>query len=165
MIFVTVGTHEQPFDRLIKQIDILKSNNKINQKVIIQRGFSNYLPKYCESYKMLSYEEMKKFIHQANIVITHGGPATFIEVLQSHKIPIVVPRMKKFNEHINNHQVEFVELVYKKMNNIIPVYDINELQNVIINYDKLVDKMNPSEQWNNEYFNKSIEEIAENLVK
>lgn len=44
MIFVTVGTHEQPFNRLIKKIDELKKDGIINEDVIIQTGFSTYEP-------------------------------------------------------------------------------------------------------------------------
>ena len=53
MIFVTVGTHEQPFDRLLKKIDELKKNGIIQEKVIMQTGFSTYEPKYCEWSKLL----------------------------------------------------------------------------------------------------------------
>ena len=48
MIFVTVGTHEQPFDRLLTEIDRLKENGTIQEPVMIQSGFSTYEPKYCE---------------------------------------------------------------------------------------------------------------------
>lgn len=48
MIFVTVGTHEQPFNRLIQKIDELKKDGIINEDVIIQTGFSTYEPKYCQ---------------------------------------------------------------------------------------------------------------------
>ncbi len=114
MIFVTVGTHEQPFNLLIKGVDRLVAEGKIKEKVVIQTGFSTYIPKHCEWHKMMSFNEMNKYIENAHIVITHGGPASFIEVLQKGKMPIVVPRMKQYGEHINNHQVEFVKLVAKK---------------------------------------------------
>ena len=40
MIFVTVGTHEQPFNRLVKAVDELKKDGVIVEKVIIQTGYS-----------------------------------------------------------------------------------------------------------------------------
>ena len=107
MIFVTVGTHEQPFNRLIQKIDELKKNGIIQEKVIMQTGFSTYEPKYCEWSKLLPYKDMVQNVADARIVITHGGPASFIMPLQVGKIPIVVPRQKKFEEHVNDHQVEF----------------------------------------------------------
>ena len=44
MIFLTVGTHEQQFNRLVKYIDKMKENGVIHEEVIIQTGFSTYEP-------------------------------------------------------------------------------------------------------------------------
>ncbi|HGR0070221.1 TPA: glycosyltransferase, partial [Streptococcus pneumoniae] len=111
MIFVTVGTHEQQFDRLIKEVDRLKKENLIQDEVFIQTGYSKYIPKYCEWEKIISYEKMNQLIEKSDIVITHGGPATFMGVIAKGKIPIVVPRQKKFEEHVNDHQLEFCNKV------------------------------------------------------
>ena len=94
MIFVTVGTHEQPFNRLVEFIDKLVENEIIKDEVIIQTGYSTYKPKFCKFNKMLPYQEMVKNVQNARIVITHGGPASFFIPLQYWKIPIVVPSQK-----------------------------------------------------------------------
>ena len=107
MIFVTVGTHEQQFNRLIEEIDRLKENGIIKDEVIMQTGYCTYEPKYCEWSELLPYDQMLENVDKADIVITHGGPSSFIMPLQIGKIPIVVPRQKKYDEHVNNHQVEF----------------------------------------------------------
>ena len=107
MIFVTVGTHEQPFNRLIECVDDLKKNGIINEEVVMQTGYSTYEPKYCRWQKLFSYQEMLKLVGEARIVITHGGPSSFIMPLQIGKTPIVVPRRHEFNEHVNDHQVSF----------------------------------------------------------
>lgn len=75
MIFVTVGTHEQPFNRLIQKVDELKRDGVIKDDVIIQTGFSTYKPKYCQWSKLISYQQMVKNVADARIVITHGGLA------------------------------------------------------------------------------------------
>lgn len=90
MIFVTVGTHEQPFNRLIQKVDELKKEGVITEDVIIQTGFSTYEPKYCQWSKLIPYQQMIKNVADARIVITHGGPASFIMPLQIGKTPIVV---------------------------------------------------------------------------
>lgn len=165
MIFVTVGTHEQSFNRLIKKVDDLVANGDIKEKVIVQTGFSTYVPKHCEAHKMMSFDEMQQALKNARIVITHGGPSSFIEALQFGKVPIVVPRQEKFNEHVNNHQVDFTKLIAKRMNNIIPVYDINELGQTIDNYDKIAKTKNVGESSNNKQFNEKLEKIVNGLVK
>ena len=73
MIFVTVGTREQPFNRLIQKVDELKRDGIIKDDVIIQSGFSTYEPKYCQWSKLIPYQQMVKNVADARIVITHGG--------------------------------------------------------------------------------------------
>ena len=71
-------------------------------------------------------------------ILTSGGPASFIMPLQIGKTPIVVPRQHQFNEHVNDHQVEFARNVAQRMGTIIPVEDINTLGDIITNYDQIV---------------------------
>lgn len=165
MIFVTVGTHEQPFNRLIKEIDRLKSNGTIKENVFIQTGFSTYEPKYCEWRKLIGYQDMQKMYKDARIVITHGGPASFVGALQHCKIPIVVPRQSKFNEHINNHQLEFAKKVKKINNNIIPIYDIKDLEYAIVNYDTIVCAIDKNNTSNNAKFCKEFERLVNEIMK
>lgn len=53
--------------------------------------------------------------------------------LQIGKTPIVVPRQHQFNEHVNDHQVEFARNVAKRMGTIIEVEDIETLQEILGN--------------------------------
>lgn len=137
MIFVTVGTHEQPFNRLIEEIDKLKENETIADEVIIQKGYSTYVPKYCKCYDFLPYEKMIELQNKAKIIITHGGPSSFMYSLSIGKTPIVVPRQKQFGEHVNNHQLEFCEQLSKKNINMILIKDTKELSNAILSYTNI----------------------------
>lgn len=164
MIFVTVGTHEQQFNRLVKYIDELKKREIINEEVVIQTGFSTYEPQNCKWKKLYSYNEMLEFVNNARIVITHGGPSSFIMPLQVGKVPIVVPRQKVYEEHVNNHQVEFVKHVAKNMGLIIPVYDITELEDKIEEYDEIIKKIDGGLKSNNKLFNEKFESIVNQLM-
>ena len=113
---------------------------------------------------MMSYEEMQQTLKDARIVITHGGPSSFIEALRFGKVPIVVPRQEKYYEHVNNHQVEFTKLIAQKMNNIVPVYDINELSAILDNYSDIVKDKNSGENSNNSKFNERLEHIIDKLI-
>lgn len=163
MIFVTVGTHEQPFNRLVKAVDELKRAGVITEDVVIQTGFSTYEPKYCTWSKLIPYQDMLKNVEDARIVITHGGPASFIMPLQIGKTPIVVPRQHQFNEHVNDHQVEFARNVAERMKTIIPVEDISKLGEVITNYDQIVAGMGHGMCSNNAKFNEELEKLVGKL--
>lgn len=163
MIFVTVGTHEQPFNRLVKAVDELKRDGVITEDVVIQTGFSTYEPEYCTWSKLIPYQDMLKNVEDARIVITHGGPASFIMPLQIGKTPIVVPRQHQFNEHVNDHQVEFARNVAERMKTIIPVEDISKLGEVITNYDQIVAGMGHGMCSNNAKFNEELEKLVGKL--
>ena len=102
---------------------------------------------------------------KARIIITHGGPASFIAPLSMGKVPIVVPRQKDFNEHVNNHQVEFVKQVVARDNTLIPVYDIKDLKEKILNYDNIVKDMKENYKSNNKEFNRKLENEIKSLFK
>lgn len=163
MIFVTVGTHEQPFNRLIEAVDKLKGDGMIEEDVVIQKGYSTYQPINCESYDLIGYDEMDNYIHQARIVITHGGPASFIAPLALKKIPIVVPRQKQFNEHVNDHQLEFCRAIEERQRNLIVVENIEELSITIQNYSKIVCSIGVSMVSNTSVFNKRLMESIQKL--
>ena len=138
MIFVTVGTHEQPFNRLLEEIDKLIEEGIIKEEVFAQIGYSTYTPKHYKYSKFLDYDAMQDYFKNADIVITHGGPSSFMEAIKFGKNPIVVPREEKFKEHINNHQVLFCNQL-KLRCNLIVVDDIQNLKDEIFN-SKLISK-------------------------
>ncbi len=165
MIFVTVGTHEQPFDRLVRYIDILKKEFFISEEIIIQTGFSTYKPRYCTFSRLYTYPEMLEKIKDARIVITHGGPSSFIVALQAGKIPIVVPRQKRFGEHINDHQLDFARIVADKYGNIIVIEKIEDIRNTIADYDNIIKGMSTSIKSNNITFNERFERLVQGLFE
>ncbi len=161
MIFVTVGTHEQPFDRLVRYIDDLKASGVIQEDVFIQTGYTDYEPKHCNFSKLLPYSDMVKYVQEARIVITHGGPSSFIMPLQIGKTPIVVPRQEKFGEHVNDHQLLFALEVEKRQKNILVVQDIHTLAQTLTDYDQIVQAFSGGLQSNNAKFIEGFEaEIA-----
>lgn len=164
MIFVTVGTHEQPFNRLLKCIDKMVEDGKIKEEVIMQKGYTDYEPKHCKSSKLIPYEEMQENIKKARIVVTHGGPASFLDPLKYGKIPVVVPRKKEFNEHVNNHQLEFSKEVESRMKNIIVAETDEEIIDAIVNYDKKIKKLNNKNNSNNKQFNEKLEKEIESIL-
>lgn len=155
MIFVTVGTHEQPFNRLVEYID--KWAGSHDEEVIVQTGFSTYEPKNCEWQKLYPYPKMVELVAKARIVVTHGGPSSFIMPLQIGKVPVVVPRKKDFDEHVNDHQLDFAKAVAERQGNIIVVEDVETLGDVIDGYEDTITSMKNGLESNNEKFCKEFE--------
>lgn len=157
MIFVTVGTHEQPFNRLVQYID--KWADIHDEEVIIQIGYSTYEPVNCRWQRIYTYFEMMKLVEDARIVICHGGPSSFMMPLQLNKTPIVVPRQLKFGEHVNDHQVKFCKEVEKKQGTIITVMDVDKIDKLIENFKNLDNNIQNNTAKFNELFEKIVNEI------
>ena len=133
MIFVTVGTHEQNFDRLVKEVDDLVKEKVIKEDVFIQTGYSKYIPQYCNYKTITSYDEMERLTKEARIIITHGGPGSIFLPIQYMKKPIVVPRNPDFDEHVDNHQILFAKRMFNN-NKVDLVLNIKDLKDTILNY-------------------------------
>ena len=129
MLFCTVGTHEQPFDRLIRAVDAYARES--GEECFCQIGYSTYEPVSCAWERLIPYARMSELFDRADVVVCHGAPATFMEVLRRGKAPVVVPRSERFGEHVNDHQVAFVRQVEARVGGIVPVYDVAELPSAI----------------------------------
>jgi len=170
MIFVTVGTHEQPFDRLVKEIDRLVEKSIVTEQVFIQTGYSLYEPQFCEHAKFLKFNEMLDKIENARVVITHAGPSSIMLALYKGKTPVVMPRQKEHGEHVDNHQMSFCRKLEDK-GTVLAAYKSEEIKNKIDNYDEIVknlgysgDKRLGLEDRINK-FAEDIEEICYQLLK
>ena len=161
MIFVTVGTHEQPFNRLIKEADRLVETSVIKDDVFIQTGYSTYEPQFCKWSSLISFDKMNELMETSDIIITHGGPATFMSAIANGKKPIVVPRQEKYDEHVNDHQVDFAQQVKEKYNSIEVVTEISKLRNYL-NQDLKIDG---NESSNNKLFNDKLREEVRKIFK
>lgn len=108
-ILVTLGTQKFQFNRLLKEIDRLIECGIITDEVFAQTGGSDYIPKHYNSAKFLSPEKMRKMQKRAGLIITHGGSGSVVEALKMRKKIIAVPRLSRFGEHVDDHQVEIIE--------------------------------------------------------
>ena len=126
MIFVTVGSQKFQFNRLLIEIDRLIENRKITEEVFAQIGYSDYKPKNYKYKEFLDRDEFLKVMNKCNKVITHGGTGAIVGAVKQGKKVIAIPRLKKFGEHVDDHQLQIIK-EFKKMNFIDSVYDINGL--------------------------------------
>lgn len=110
MIFVTVGTHYLPFNRLLSWVDGYVAQFVKKEEVVVQFGTSTKRVISGENKSYFQYSKFCQLLQKARIVITHAGPATIYQsIALANTIPIVVPRLKKFSEHVSNHQLYFAQ--------------------------------------------------------
>jgi len=117
MIFLTIGTTEFTFDRLLKAVDEAMCNLRLNEQLIVQSGVGDYQFKYpnVKVFKDLPFNKMVDYLKNARVVITHGGPATiFLALKHSKNKPLIIPRLPEFKEHVNNHQEIFAKFLNQK---------------------------------------------------
>lgn len=124
MIFVAVGTQKFQFDRLIEAVDdLVKYSDEI---VFGQIGNSNYIPQNYDYKRFLNKKEFNHSLEKAELVITHSGVATIMEAIKFGKPVIVVPRLEKYGEHVDDHQTQIAE-AFEENNLILVCKDVARL--------------------------------------
>ena len=103
------------YNRLLKAIDELIAEGKITDTVFAQIGFSDYKPKHFETCDYMKKEMMDQKIKESDLIITHSGVGTIMTAIQLGKRVLVYPRLVKYKEHVDDHQVE-IGLAFEKRN-------------------------------------------------
>lgn len=135
MILITLGSQKFQFNRLLKEIDSLIEKGVIEEEVIAQVGYSDYVPKYYEAVEFLDKDEFKEKVQKCNILITHGGTGAIMTGLKNNKKVIAVARRKQFGEHVDDHQMDIVKQ-FHDMGLIVGIYDTNDIEEAIISINR-----------------------------
>ena len=122
MIFVTVGSQKFPFNRLIKKVDQMVQESTITEEVLIQTGASDYTPSHCRYQAFYDKEALAQLMDQCDILITHGGVGTMIEAVRKGKKIIAVPRLARYKEHVDDHQMELTQRLLDQEEALIPFF-------------------------------------------
>lgn len=131
MIFVTVGNDFRSFDRLLKEMD--KIAPRIQTEIVIQRGYSTYLPKNTKHFDFVPMNIATDYMRNSEMVISHAGIGTII-LCKEYGIPILIlPRRQAYGEHINDHQLEIAKALEKKeAEHIYVAYGEDQLEERIL---------------------------------
>lgn len=150
MIFVTLGSQKFQFNRILREIDRLIEIGIIKEEVFAQIGYSDYEPKYFKFKKFLDRDEFIQTMDRCETVITHGGTGAIVGALKKDKKVIAVARLAKYEEHVDNHQLQLIEEFYDS-NLIFGTSDCDKLEGFI----KIID---------NKVFNKYLSN-TDNIIK
>lgn len=109
MIFITLGSQKFQFNRLLQAVDELIEKGIITDEVFAQTGYSDYQPKHFAHQQFLDREAFAKQEAKCDILITHGGTGAIIGAVKKGKKVIAVPRLARFGEHVDDHQIQLIE--------------------------------------------------------
>lgn len=109
MILITLGTQDKEFKRILEDVEKEIKKGNIKDKVVVQAGYTKYTSDVMEIIDYIPVDEFNDFINKCDILITHGGVGSIITGLKNKKKVIAVPRLKKYGEHTNDHQLQIVE--------------------------------------------------------
>ena len=156
MILVMLGTQKNDFSRLLKEIENCINNGTIQEQVIVQAGSTKYKTNKMQIFDLIAREELDKQKQQASLIITHGGVGSIVGALKMNKKVIAIPRLKKYGEHVNDHQKQIVEN-FDTQGYIKGVFEIENLEKTI----KEIDNFKPKKFVSN---TQSIINIVENYI-
>lgn len=159
MILVSLGTQDKSFIRLLTEIDRLIEKKVINEKVLVQAGITKYDTENMEIFDFIPKDEFEILIREAKYIICHAGVGTILSGVLENKKVIAVPRLKKYKEHVNDHQLEIVE-IFTKNDYILGCRDASELEDKIKQIDKVIFKKYETTTENLETY---IENYIENI--
>ena len=128
--FVSVGNATQSFVRLIDAV--LEICSQLPQPVTIQYGNSRVVNKNedCNWKDFLSMNEFEEYIKNSELLIMHAGAGSLINAIKAGKVPVIVPRRKHLNEHIDDHQLEFAEALANEDKAVLVIHDSDLLNGV-----------------------------------
>lgn len=157
MIFVTLGTQDKAFTRLLDAIENQILNGQIEEEVIVQAGYTKYESKHMKIYKLISSKEFNSLMKRCDLLLTHAGVGSIMTGLQHHKTVIAAARLKEYNEHTNNHQLDILK-EFTKQGYILALEDFNRLDEVLKKAKTFKPKKFKS---NNQNFVKMIEDFID----
>ena len=125
MIFMTVGT-QFPFDRLVQAVDEVIGENGFNEKIFAQIGTTSYCPKNFESASEFEKSLFDKYFNEASGIISHAGMGTITMAREKKKPLLVMPRLRKYGEVVNNHQLDIAKR-FEKLGYLLVAYGKEDL--------------------------------------
>ena len=162
MIFVTLGTQKQQFTRLLEQIE--NSSVLNNEEILIQNGYTKFESEKLKLIDFISNEEFNKNIDDCEFLITHGGIGSIFSALLLNKKVLAVPRLQKYKEHVDNHQLE----ICKKLESLGYILVLKEDEDFDIKIQLLREKNFEKYKSSDLYLNiieKAIEEEEKDRMK
>lgn len=160
MIFITLGTQDKPFNRLLEAVQREIDNGNIKDKVVVQAGYTKFKSKDMEIFDLIPMDEFDKLMNKCDLLITHGGVGSIVGGLNKNKVVIAAARLEKYGEHLNDHQLQIIDN-FSKAGYILGLDNFANLGNLLEEAKVFKPKKYKS---NKEKFIKLIEKEIEELT-
>lgn len=132
MVLVAVGNAQQKFTRLLEAVEaLIESGQLAGETVFMQTGNTDFVPRHCQHQAFLEMEDFNRRLAEADLLICHGGAGTQLQAVRLGKVPVVMPRREKYQEHVNDHQVQLVEALAAE-GYIVPAFEVEDLAGAIL---------------------------------
>jgi beta-1,4-N-acetylglucosaminyltransferase len=125
MIFLTVGT-QFPFDRLLRAVDEAIDRGFVTEEIYAQTCESTYKPRNFEATTSLQKAEFDLYLTKASAVVGHAGIGTITAAMELAKPLLVMPRLKRYGEVVNDHQVNIAKR-FEQAGLLLAAYEADEL--------------------------------------
>jgi UDP-N-acetylglucosamine transferase subunit ALG13 len=101
------------------------------ESVVMQVGHTTgFVPRFCEWRDFLDPAEFEARLRDAAVIVTHAGCGTLRQAIRLGKAPVVMPRLKRYGEHVNDHQLELLE-AYNSAGLVVPALEQSDLSRAI----------------------------------
>lgn len=121
MIFATVGSTQIPFERFVRALETLPG-----EQLLVQHGPVDPPAGAAQANAFMQFPEMIKGMEAADVVVCHAGAGSILCALRAGHTPVVVPRLKRYRETVDDHQVEFSRALAAE-GKVIAVEDLDRL--------------------------------------
>ena len=108
--FISIGNGLQSFSRLLNAVESL--NHLLPKPVIVQAGHTHFVSKDNQVVDFVSMDDFIRYVNDAQLLILHAGAGSIMNAIKAGKCPIVMPRMLKYKEVINDHQVSLAKMMH-----------------------------------------------------
>lgn len=125
MIFATVGSTQIPFARLIRALDGLPG-----ETLSVQHGPVPPPSAAAEMRAFMEFPEVIQRIEAADVVVCHAGAGSILCALRAGHTPVVVPRLKRFGETVDDHQLELARALAEE-GRVIAVEQLERLSDAV----------------------------------
>lgn len=134
MILVLLGTFDIEFSRPLYELEKLCSTGSLTEEIVVQNGHTKFDSPYFKMMPFIDPVKLNSLYNAADLIITHAGTGSILKGVKLGKKVIAIARLKKYSEHVDDHQLEILN-EFTRLGYIIPWNESDSLYSILLNVD------------------------------